>query len=151
MIGIISKDRVSSAFAKNLSVASFVARVSLMRIGLLTSNRSASFFASNGIVVPWLFGTDLSRRHSWLMTRSSPSASCSRSQRSAPNIRPTSETTTFRNRSRSMSVGRSRARRSMIASRASCMLILRSSDNTGGSISIFINPIARKTPFSTKR
>src|ERR1051325_9386173 len=51
------------------------------------------------------------------------------SQRSAFIIRPSPETTERRNLSRSIVKGRSSARRSMIASRASCILILRSSES----------------------
>ena len=139
MIGMISRERVSSALAKNLSVLSFAFEVSLMRIGLVRSKRSAIFWTSIGMAVPSLFGTERSLRHSWLIRSSLPSISWSRSHRSASSMRPISETITFRNRSRSMLVGRSRARRSMMPSRASCILILRSSERDSGlSSSIFI-------------
>src|SRR5882762_9497169 len=50
------------------------------------------------------------------------------SQRSTFIIRPSSETITLRNRSRLMVVGSVNARRLMMPSRASCILILRSSE-----------------------
>src|SRR5258706_13867224 len=43
-------------------------------------------------------------------------------------MRPSSDTITLRNRSRLIVVGRSRARRLMLASRAWCILIFRSND-----------------------
>src|SRR5215204_2240315 len=113
--------------------------MSLMAIGFVMSDRSESFSGSIGISVPRLDGTALSLRHSWLMRSSLAVVSCKRSQRSAFIILPISETTTFRNLCKSMFVGKSRAKRSIIASRASCILIFRSSENVCGlSISIFI-------------
>src|SRR2546421_10501322 len=75
-----------------------------------------------------LDGTLSDARHSWLMLISPSGVSLIMSQRSTSIICPNSATITCRNESRFIEVGRSDARRSMMVSRASCSLSLRSSE-----------------------
>ena len=129
LIGMTSSERVSSAFARNRTLASFAFEVSFTIIGLVRSKYSESLSASIGIRVPSLTGIFFEARHSCEIISSLSSVSWIRSHRSARIILPISDTTTRRNRSSSMLAGKSLARRSMMASRASCILIFRSSDS----------------------
>ena len=139
MIGTTRIALVSSAFVKNRRAGSLTCLVSPIAKGRRTSNFSPSLSGSIGICVPRLEGIESSLRHSWFMTSSLSGVISRRSQRSASIILPSSETMTSRKRSSSILVGRSRAKRSMMPSRASCILILRSWDiGSGLSISIFI-------------
>src|SRR5258705_9237189 len=92
------------------------------------STCSDSWFKSSGITVHKLEGTSFDVRHSWLMRNSLADVNWITSQRSTFIMRPSSETMTFRKRSRLIAVGKVLARRSMIPSRASCILILRSKE-----------------------
>src|SRR4030095_4752710 len=92
------------------------------------STRLASCFMFSGITVPKLEATSSDARHSWLIRNSLAGVRWITAQRSTLIWRPRSETITFRTRSRLIVVGNVIARRLIIASRASCILILRSND-----------------------
>ena len=127
--GTTSSERVPRLAARNRTFWSKPeAATSSSRIGFLMSTRSESCFKSSGITVPRLEGTSLEARHSWLMRNSLAEVSWITSQRSTFIMRPSSETMTFRKRSRLMAPGRVIARRLIIPSRASCILILRSNE-----------------------
>ena len=97
-------------------------------IGFVSIDMLESLFSSSGMAVPRLEGTSSDARHSWLILSSLADVNWITSQRSTFIIRPSSETITLRNLSRLIVVGNASASRVMIDSRASCILILRSSE-----------------------